>query len=53
MIAGLTSAALVSANMAGAATGAAADDERFMRLALDEARRGDYPFGASLCATAR
>ena len=46
MIAGLTSAALVSANMAGAAAGAAADDERFMRLALDAARRGDYPFGA-------
>jgi len=46
MIAGLTSAALVSSNMAAAATGAAADDERFMRLALDEARRGDYPFGA-------
>jgi tRNA(Arg) A34 adenosine deaminase TadA len=46
MIAGLTSAALVSANLARAATSAAEDDERFMRLALDEAPRGDYPFGA-------
>jgi len=53
LIAGLASAALVSANLARAATSAAEDDERFMRLALDEARRGDYPFGASLCATAR
>ena len=46
MIAGLASAALVSANLSRAATSAAEDDERFMRLALDEARRGDYPFGA-------
>jgi len=30
---------------AGAST-ASAEDVRFMRLALDEARRGDYPFGA-------
>jgi tRNA(adenine34) deaminase len=43
---GLTAAAAVlSANRAIAA-GSAADDERFMRLALDEARLGDYPFGA-------
>lgn len=48
MIAGLTSAALVSASRASAATGTgiAADDGRFMRLAIEEARRGDYPFGA-------
>jgi tRNA(adenine34) deaminase len=29
-----------------AATDASADDERFMRIALDEARQGDFPFGA-------
>ena len=46
MIIGLTSAAVLSASHATAATGASADDKRFMRLALDEARQGDYPFGA-------
>jgi len=29
-----------------AATNASPDDERFMRIALDEARQGDFPFGA-------
>jgi tRNA(adenine34) deaminase len=29
-----------------AAAEASADDERFMRVALDEARQGDFPFGA-------
>jgi tRNA(adenine34) deaminase len=46
IVATLASAALVSASPVFAATDASADDERFMRLALDEARRGDYPFGA-------
>jgi tRNA(adenine34) deaminase len=46
MIMGLTSAAIVSASSAQAATNASLADERFMRLALDEARLGDYPFGA-------
>jgi tRNA(adenine34) deaminase len=46
MIIGLSSAAALSANRVTAATGASADDERFMRLAIDEARQGDYPFGA-------
>ena len=46
MIFGLTSAAVFSASRVADAAVASADDERFMRLALDEARRGDYPFGA-------
>ena len=46
IVTALASAALVSATPAFAATDSSADDERFMRLALDEARRGDYPFGA-------
>jgi tRNA(adenine34) deaminase len=46
MIMGLSSAAVLSATGATAATGVSADDERFMHLALDEARHGDYPFGA-------
>src|SRR5262249_44235426 len=40
------SAAVLSASRMADAAGASADDERFMRLALEEARRGDYPFGA-------
>src|SRR5262245_44485531 len=31
---------------ARAADAASADDERFMRMALDEARQADFPFGA-------
>jgi tRNA(adenine34) deaminase len=46
VVAALVSVAAASASPAAAATGAAADDERFMRMALEEARRGDYPFGA-------
>ena len=29
-----------------AAAAASAEDERFMRMAIEEARQGDYPFGA-------
>src|ERR1700733_1715439 len=44
LIAGLASTAVLVADRAG---GAASDeDEQFMRLALEEARLGDYPFGA-------
>ena len=42
----LASAALLSPYPAVAAAAASSDDERFMRLALDEARQADYPFGA-------
>ncbi len=45
MIIAVASAALLVAEPLAAAD-ASPDDERFMRLALDEARRGDYPFGA-------
>jgi tRNA(adenine34) deaminase len=34
------------ASTASTQTPATANDVRFMKLALDEARRGDYPFGA-------
>jgi tRNA(Arg) A34 adenosine deaminase TadA len=46
IITALASAAVVSAGPLSAARGASADDERFMRLALDEARQADFPFGA-------
>ena len=46
IIAGLASAAVLSAEPLVAAPGESADDERFMRLALDEARQADFPFGA-------
>src|SRR2546430_14854608 len=51
IVAALASAAVLSAPPlaaagARAATRASADDERFMHLALDEARQGDFPFGA-------
>jgi|SRR5262252_9398626 len=40
----LASAAVLSPGLA--APDASADDERFMRIALDEARQADFPFGA-------
>jgi tRNA(adenine34) deaminase len=46
IITGLASAAVLSAGRLVAAPGASADDEQFMRLALDEARQGDSPYGA-------
>lgn len=42
----LASAALASASPVVAVADVSSDDERFMRIALDEARHGDYPFGA-------
>jgi tRNA(adenine34) deaminase len=38
--------AVLSPGLSVAATDASADDERFMRMALDEARQADFPFGA-------
>src|SRR5580704_16762111 len=47
IITALTSAAvLLPAGHLVGATDASPDDERFMRIALDEARQGDFPFGA-------
>jgi tRNA(adenine34) deaminase len=46
IMAGLAAAAVLPATPALAATVASAEDERFMRMALDEARQGDFPFGA-------
>jgi tRNA(Arg) A34 adenosine deaminase TadA len=42
---GFAAAAVAAAPLASAAP-VAADDERFMRIAIDEARRADFPFGA-------
>jgi tRNA(adenine34) deaminase len=36
-----------------AAASAAEDDERYMRIALEEARRADFPFGAVIVRDAR
>ena len=46
IIIALASAALLPSNLSVAATDASADDERFMRIALDEAQQADPPFGA-------
>jgi tRNA(Arg) A34 adenosine deaminase TadA len=46
VIVGLTAAAALPTVAAAAAAPAQADDERFMRIAIDEARRADFPFGA-------
>ena len=41
----LASAATVASDLVLAKTEASPEDERFMRMALDEARQGDYAFG--------
>jgi tRNA(adenine34) deaminase len=46
IITALASAAVLSPGLSVAATDASPDDERFMRMALDEARQADFPFGA-------
>ena len=58
IVAALASAAVLSAPPlaaagARAATHTSADDERFMHLALDEARQGDFPFGAAIVRDGR
>jgi tRNA(Arg) A34 adenosine deaminase TadA len=46
IITALASVAVLSQSLSAAATDASVDDERFMRIALDEARQADSPFGA-------
>jgi tRNA(adenine34) deaminase len=46
VITALACAAALPPGLSVAATDALAEDERFMRMALDEARQADFPFGA-------
>ena len=46
IITALACAGVSSPGRSVAGTDASADDERFMRIALDEARQADFPFGA-------
>jgi tRNA(Arg) A34 adenosine deaminase TadA len=47
IVTGLASAAILpAAARVASAQSASAEDERFMRMALDEARQADFPFGA-------
>jgi len=46
VITGLAAAAVLPAAASPAGAASAAEDESFMRMAIAEARRADYPFGA-------
>jgi tRNA(adenine34) deaminase len=46
IIAALASTAVLSATPSALATEVSAEDEKFMHLAIEEARQGDFPFGA-------
>jgi len=46
VVTALAAAAMLAAVRPAAAADASAEDERFMRMALDEARQADFPFGA-------
>jgi tRNA(adenine34) deaminase len=53
-VAGCLSAATLPVPLfAATSLGAASADERFMRMALDEARRADFPFGAVIVLDGR
>src|SRR5216684_8875278 len=51
VITGLVAATFLPA--AASLAAASADDERYMHLALDEARQGDFPFGAVIVRDGR
>lgn len=53
VLAGLACVAVLPATGIAAAQPSAADDERFMRIALAEAKRGDFPFGAVIVRDGR
>jgi tRNA(adenine34) deaminase len=56
VVAGLAGVGLLSASdgVTGKATDpSTAEDERFMRIAIEEASRGDYPFGAVIVRDGR
>jgi tRNA(adenine34) deaminase len=54
VLAGLACAAIASPFFAAAAAAQfTADDEHFMRMALDEARRADFPFGAVIVSNGK
>ena len=46
IVTAIGAAAMLAAARPVAAADASAEDERFMRMALDEARQADFPFGA-------
>ena len=46
IVTAIGAAAMLAAARPAAAADASAEDERFMRMALDEARQADFPFGA-------
>jgi tRNA(Arg) A34 adenosine deaminase TadA len=46
VITGLAAAAILPTAASAAPAPSAEEDERFMRIAIDEARRADFPFGA-------
>src|SRR5580693_6176695 len=46
IVTAIGAAAMLAATRPAAAADASAEDERYMRMALDEARQADFPFGA-------
>lgn len=53
VLAGMACTALVPSTVAAVAQPVAKGDERFMRIAIEEARRADFPFGAVIVKDGR